>query len=130
MRVRFRQQALSPHVSAAKALAYGDADCCRAGKSIRHLEEQVAARRGPAGRDHIRRGVVVEVSPRAQPGHLPGADSISHEVGAGPSMQSLPCSGAPGRRGVSAFPCKRPTAPSPSGVHCGLGESLLGLAGC
>ncbi|VFV36960.1 c3 and pzp-alpha-2-macroglobulin [Lynx pardinus] len=44
----------------AKALAYGDTSCCRDGKSIRHLEDHFADRRGPTGRDHIRRSVMVE----------------------------------------------------------------------
>ncbi|XP_060000647.1 C3 and PZP-like alpha-2-macroglobulin domain-containing protein 8 isoform X4 [Lagenorhynchus albirostris] len=44
----------------AKALAYRETSCCRDGKSIRTLEENYADRRVPIGRDHIRRGVMVE----------------------------------------------------------------------
>ncbi|KAF3829306.1 hypothetical protein GH733_003570 [Mirounga leonina] len=51
----------------AKALAYGETSCCRDGQSIKHLEESFADRRVPAGRDHIRRSVMVEPegAPRA-----------------------------------------------------------------
>ncbi|XP_073659112.1 C3 and PZP-like alpha-2-macroglobulin domain-containing protein 8 isoform X2 [Tursiops truncatus] len=44
----------------AKALAYRETSCCRDGKSIRTPEENYADRRVPIGRDHIRRGVMVE----------------------------------------------------------------------
>ncbi|XP_044109924.1 C3 and PZP-like alpha-2-macroglobulin domain-containing protein 8 isoform X6 [Neovison vison] len=51
----------------AKALAYGEASCCRDGKALRHLEESFGDRRVPAGRDHIKRSVTVEPegAPRA-----------------------------------------------------------------
>ncbi|TKC50091.1 hypothetical protein EI555_001173, partial [Monodon monoceros] len=44
----------------AKALAYRETSCCRDGKSVRTPEENYADRRVPIGRDHIRRGVMVE----------------------------------------------------------------------
>lgn len=62
--------ALSTHISAAKVLAYGETSCCRDGKSIKHTEENYIDRRVPIGRDHIRRSVVVEVSPCLHPRHL------------------------------------------------------------
>ncbi|XP_027442385.2 C3 and PZP-like alpha-2-macroglobulin domain-containing protein 8 isoform X3 [Zalophus californianus] len=51
----------------AKALAYGETSCCRDGQPIKHFEESFADRRVPAGRDHIRRSVMVEPegAPRA-----------------------------------------------------------------
>ncbi|XP_032170736.1 C3 and PZP-like alpha-2-macroglobulin domain-containing protein 8 isoform X4 [Mustela erminea] len=51
----------------AKALAYGEVSCCREGKALRHLEESFGDRRVPAGRDHIKRSVMVEPegAPRA-----------------------------------------------------------------
>ncbi|XP_048651313.1 C3 and PZP-like alpha-2-macroglobulin domain-containing protein 8, partial [Marmota marmota marmota] len=44
----------------AKALAYGDAGCCRDGRPSRHAEEGPPDRRVPAGADHIRRSLTVE----------------------------------------------------------------------
>uniref|UniRef100_A0A2I3G1S6 C3 and PZP like alpha-2-macroglobulin domain containing 8 n=1 Tax=Nomascus leucogenys TaxID=61853 RepID=A0A2I3G1S6_NOMLE len=51
----------------AKALAYGDANCCRDGRSSKHPEENHADRRVPSGVDHVRRSVMVEAEgvPRA-----------------------------------------------------------------
>nr|XP_027788032.1 C3 and PZP-like alpha-2-macroglobulin domain-containing protein 8 [Marmota flaviventris] len=44
----------------AKALAYGDAGCCRDRRPSRHAEEGPPDRRVPAGADHIRRSLTVE----------------------------------------------------------------------
>ncbi|XP_011781286.1 PREDICTED: LOW QUALITY PROTEIN: C3 and PZP-like alpha-2-macroglobulin domain-containing protein 8 [Colobus angolensis palliatus] len=51
----------------AKALAYGDTNCCRDGRSSKHPEENHADRRVPIGVDHVRRSVMVEAEgvPRA-----------------------------------------------------------------
>lgn len=80
----------STPISAAKALAYGEASCCRDGKSIKHPEENYTVRR-----DHIRRSVVVEVSPRPHPGRwtrAPFPEEFSGSVRQGPSLSvgSLP----------------------------------------
>lgn len=92
---------LSSQISAAKALAYGETSCCRDGQSIKHAEESFADRRVPTGRDHIRRSVMVEVSPCPHQGHLawarfhqPWTWAGSSGGSAGWSMWSLPRAGA------------------------------------
>ncbi|PNJ28667.1 CPAMD8 isoform 4 [Pongo abelii] len=51
----------------AKALAYGDTNCCRDGRSSKHPEENHGDRRVSIGVDHVRRNVMVEAEgvPRA-----------------------------------------------------------------
>lgn len=66
--------ALSTPLSAAKVLAYGETCCCQDGAPGRHAEESCADGRVPAGRDHLRRSVVVEVSPRLTQGTGQGSD--------------------------------------------------------
>ncbi|KAG3279981.1 C3 and PZP like, alpha-2-macroglobulin domain containing 8, partial [Ictidomys tridecemlineatus] len=44
----------------AKALAYGDAGCCRDGRPSRHAEDGPPDGRVPAGADHVRRSLTVE----------------------------------------------------------------------
>lgn len=83
---------LSIHIFAAKALAYGEISCCRDGKSIKHPEENYTDRQVPIGRDHIRRSVMVEVSPHPCPGALPGPDSLSAQP-----ERTVPSEPGPGR---------------------------------
>lgn len=68
--------ALSTQISAAKVLAYGETSCCRDGKPSKQAEEGDADRRVPAGRDHIGRSVIVEVSHALAQGTGSGLGSL------------------------------------------------------
>lgn len=100
--------ALSPQISAAKVLAYGETSCCRDGKPSKQAEESYAEGRVPAGRDHVRRSVIVEVSPRPRPGHrvrarLPGTSLVSFSRASGP-WGPRTSEGAPRQKAAASGP--------------------------